>query len=1085
MSRLFSVLLVITFSFSLAAAQVTTGDLLGTVSDATGAVLPGVEVTVTHVDTGISRTFITGDEGRYTVSNLSLGDYELVASLPGFQTAVRDGINLNIGRRAVVDFTLNIGEITERVTVTGEAPLVETTSGSLGSLVDRQTVLELPLNGRDLTDLLTLQAGTALVTTGSQGTNSGFSQRVSIAGARPQDSAVLLDGTATKGTDQGVPAGVSGHFLGAEGIQEFKIERNSYSAQYGGASGGVINVVSKAGANAFHGSVYEFHRNDNLDATNFFANRSGLEKPPLVRNQFGASIGGPIVKNRTFFFFNYEGFRERTSAAAERQIPVQATREGRLPGHLDENGNFVFTPGEPAIPFPGLDPQVLPYFVLWPDPLPSAVDLGDGTAREGYTRPSATDEDYYQVRVDHNFSDSDSLFGRFTFEDSARSLVQPIDRWSARDFVENRFLTLEYKHIFSATTLNTFRFGFGRRDGGQEAFENCSVCTADLRFIPDEFWQEPLGAPPAQGQIGITGVAPVGIAAASNGAGWQVAETDNYNYQDDVIYNRGVHSLKFGFNLWHLLTGGENPSRPAGVFTFTGLEAFLGNPVTGNSTPRTFRGAILPGLDAKRLLSYEIMGWYIQDDWQVTPKLTLNLGFRHEFYTVPTERDGKIANLRDPLNDSEVTVLGTNGDDWFENPSLKSVMPRIGIAWDPTGSGKTAIRMGAGLFYNQVQPDIFRRAIFRSTPFLKETNFGRPTPDFPDIFDQVVNQGIGNEDMQPFAYDYMRAPRMYQWNLNVQHEVFAGTAATIGYVGARGLNLMHQTCVNSATADVVNGRYEFATDAARPNTSELFGDLCLLSQEASTNSFHHGLNLSVQRRFSDGFQFQASYSWSRTVSESDQVNGLYGNNGNGVAYYRDPDLSRSLAAFHVGRTFTFSGVWALPFANDMGGVGGKVLDGWQLSGIIRAADGPATSIQMSAQRVLRDLGYNGRSMPPDLVPGQSNSPVLGGADRYFETSRSHFVPPPNSRTLGTVGRNTLLAPGLANFDISLTKNTYIGETLNVQFRAEFFNIFNRANFFRPDARVMSSNGSPNRNAGRITRTTLTNRQIQFGLRLEF
>ena len=293
---------------------------------------------------------------------------------------------------------------------------------------------------------------------------------------------------------------------------------------------------------------------------------------------------------------------------------------------------------------------------------------------------------------------------------------------------------------------------------------------------------------------------------------------------------------------------------------------------------------------------------------------------------------------------------------------------------------------------------------------------------------------------------------------------------------------MHQTCINSAKADVVNGRYTFASDASRPNTSEQFGDLCLLSQEAATNSFHHGMNLSLERRFADGLQFQVAYSWSKTVSESDQVNGLYANQGNGVSYFHDPDLSRSLAAFHVGRTFTFSGVWQLPFGNDLGGAAEKLLGGWQLSGIVRMADGPPLSIQMSTPKNLRNLGYNGRSMPPDLVPGKSTSPVLGGADKYFETSG--FTAPP-SRTIGTLGRNTLIGAGLANFDMSLTKNTYAGESLNVQFRAEFFNIFNRPNFARPDSRVMGSTGAPNRNAGRISQTTITERQIQLGLRLEF
>ena len=1088
MSRLFSVLLVLSISIVPAWAQ-NTGDVLGTVSDTTGAVLPGVEVTVTHVDTGISRTIISDDEGRYQVSNLSLGYYEITGSLPGFQTAVRDGIEITIGRRAVVNLTLNVGEISERVTVTGEAPLVETTSGSLGAIVDRRSVMELPLNGRDLTDLLTLQPGTVLVTTGSTGGNSGFSQRVSIAGARPQDSAVLLDGTATKSTDQGVPSGVSGNFLGAEGIQEFKVERNSYSAQYGGASGGVINVVSKAGTNTFHGSVYNYHRNDNLDATNFFANRSGLEKPPLIRNQYGFSVGGPIVKSKTFFFFNYEALRERKSVTGDDLLlPNAATRMGMLP--LDDNDQIKI--GEPVRLFPGLDPAILPYFALWPLPGPSAVDLGDGTTREGVNISEPIDEDYYQIRADHNFSDSDSIFGRFTFQNSEQTrIAEEIDRWTAHDFVENRFLTVEHKHIFSPTTLNTFRFGFGRRRGGQEAFENCSTCDASLRFIPDEFWQAPLGADPVQGRISMAGLSAVGIGAQASGAGWFVSETDNYNYMDDFIYNRGAHSLKLGFSWWRIITGGENPSRPAGIFEFPDIEDFL------RGVPDRFRGGILPGIDAVRHLRLNIIGWYIQDDWQVTPKLSLNLGLRHEFYTVPSEEDGKLSNLKSPLTDTEVTVLGTRGDKWFENPSLLSFMPRIGIAWDPFGNGKTAVRMGAGLFYNHIQPDVFRRAIFRSTPFMKETNIidnvrdpvtGEDIPiPFFTIFDAVVNQGLGNEDMQPFAYDYMRNPHMYQWNFNIQQEILGGTAVTVGYTGSRGINLMHQTCINSATADNVDGRLTYARDAQRPITDGAFRGLCMLSQESSTNSFYHGLELSLQRRFSDGFQLQLSYGFSKSIDESGQVNGLFGNNGNGVAYYPEPQLYRSLSAFHVASTFTASWVWQLPFANHLGGAAAKVLDGWQLGGIVRMADGPATTVFMGTPSAIRGLGYNGRSMPPDLVPGRSNSPVLGGADQYFDPAAFQYPPgadgTPNrrgTRTLGNVGRNTLMAPGLANVDFSLTKNNPVGEYVNVQFRVEFFNLFNRPQFGRPSTRIDRSSS-----VGRIDNTVLTERQIQLGLRIEF
>jgi hypothetical protein len=931
--------------------------------------------------------------------------------------------------------------------------------------------MELPLNGRDLTDLLTLGTGAVNVTGANREGNAGFSRRVSISGARPQDTAVLLDGTATKSTDQGDPAGVSGNFLGGEGIQEFKIEKNSYSAQYGGASGGIINVVSKAGTNQFHGSVYEYHRNRVLDATNFFANRDGLEKPPFIRNQFGFSVGGPIVENQTFFFFNYEGFRERKSTPKTLLLPDLNTRQGLLP---TGPGGALELVADSTVPGAAPVSAILPYFALWPVPGPSAVPLGDGITREGTTVPFPIDEDYFQVRVDHNFSDSDSLYGRFTYQDSDQTrTAEEIDLWTASDFAENRFLTLEHQHIFSPQILNTFRFGYGRRRTGGTAFEDCSTCDAGLRFVPDDAWQAPLGSPPVQGRIQFNdeSLSAVGIGAPSDGAGWLVSETDNYNYQDDLVYNRGAHSLKFGFSWWHIITGGENPSRPAGIFEFEGdglVEAFTD---FMHDLPDRFRGGILPGIDSKRKLTMNIIGWYIQDDWKITPRLTANLGFRHEFYTVPTEVDGKISNLISPLTDTEVTVLGTRGDTWFKNPSLKSFMPRIGLAWDPTGSGKTAIRLGAGLFYNHIQPDVFRRALFRSTPFMKETNL-RNKGGFPfiGIFDAVVFGGLANEDMQPFDYN-MKNPHMYQWNLNIQQEILPGTAASIGYVGNRGINQMNQVNVNSATATNVNGRLVLRNqDNARPNQSAAFSGVGLLQQQAASDAWHHGLQMGLERRFQDGFQLQISYTFSRTVNEADEVNGLYDNDGNAVNYYPDPDLYRGLAAYHVGRVFSANGVWQLPFGNNLDGAAGKLLGGWQLSGIVSLADGPPTTLEVSRGgmgNALKDF-----TQTPDLAPGNTNNnpnegtsagcsgvtagTPLGTPDLYFDPCA--FVTPPRpdvdgqrSRgTLGNVGRSTLIAPGVANVDLAVTKNTAVGEYVNVQFRAEFFNIFNRANFGLPN-----------------------------------
>ena len=1123
MPKLFSILLVVTFHFSLAWAQVTTGTVLGTVQDATGAVLPGTEVTVTHLDTSISRTVISDDEGRYQLTNLNLGNYEVAASLPGFQTEVQTGIEMTIGRRAVVNFSLNVGEITERVTVTSEAPLVETTSGSLGDLVDRKTVLELPLNGRDMTQLLTLQAGTAFVTTGGAagegGANGGFSQRVSIGGARPHDSAVLMDGNSVKGSDQGVPAGVSGNFLGGEAVQEFKIERNAYSAAYGGASGGTINVVSKAGTNEFHGSIYNFHRNDNLDATHYFSNRDGLNKAPFIRNQYGFSVGGPIIENKTFFFWNFEGMRERKSNPDRRTLPDENMRNGLL--RLDSGGDDV-TAGAPLVDMStiaGFDPKTLRYLTLFPTPTGPFRDDGDGTLVEFFDSPRPVNEDYYTLRIDHNFSESDTLFGRYSWLNSDRTVTHDIPFWTTEDQVNNDFVTLEEKHIFSPQLLNTFRAGINRRLNGQESFEEANCCDTSLRFVPDDKFKRVFGtAEPTQGEFAISGLSAIGLGAPGGSAtgGWVRFKTTNYQWQDDVIYNKGPHSAKLGFS-WHRVDfGGDNPSRIAGQFSFSNIVDFMKN------EPSRFRGNILEDSDGLRDFHMDIIAWYIQDDWQISPKLSANLGFRHEFYTVPNEVDGKFSNLKDPQNDSTFTINGQfpdgtccTDDKWFLNPSLKSFMPRIGFAYDPTGSGKTAIRLGAGLFYNHVSPGAFRRAGFRSAPHMKEQNFRSgvdgtfgPGDDPSAIFLQVTTQGLGFEDMQPFAYDYLRNPHMYQWNLNIQQEVMPGAAVTIGYAGSRGMNLFHQTCVNFAEAsrEIIPGRLTYAPDAAVPNQSELFSDLCMLNQETSTDSWYHSLQTGFQRRFRDGWQLQASYTFSRTIDEASQINGAFANNNGGVSYPAEPDLRRSLAAYHVANAFSVSSVIELPFGqgkafgNSWNGVTDTILGGWQLSNILRLASGPAASIIMSTPNDLIRLGFNargtGNGMFLDFADGFSdNSPVLGTKDSFNYFDISAFAPPPESldsrgrmriRTLGTLGRNTLSAPGVANLDFSLTKNNQVTETVNVQFRAEFFNALNRANFREPDSRIFgSSGGSPRSTAGELTRTSTRNRQVQFGLRITF
>jgi hypothetical protein len=733
----------------------------------------------------------------------------------------------------------------------------------------------------------------------------------------------------------------------------------------------------------------------------------------------------------------------------------------------------TFTPAARLGNLPGrtvpVNPDVVPYVALWPQPGPGAVDQGDGTAREALTQSQPTDEDFFQGRIDHNFSDTDAIYGRVTRQVSTRFRPEAIERWGHENTVYNMFTTIEERKIFSAAILNTFRFGFNRRGVKENSTESPGVDPA-LFFVSPENWRYPLGAEPILGSLSVPGVSAVGL-----GRGWVDRKVDNYQFVNDLVYNRGSQVWKFGFSWLHSVLDGDNPSRPGGEVFFGSIDDFL------RGRPRQFRGDILPETDSLRTISWNVIGWYVQNDWRVNPRLTLNLGLRHEFYTVPTEKDDKISNLRDPLNDTEPSL----GDPWWENPSYGSFAPRVGFALDPTGSGKTAVRGGGGLFFNNVQPEAFRQAAYRTAPFALETNY-RAAPGvipFPDLFDFIVDLGAAQGDMHIFPYDYARNPHMIQWNLNVQHEVFPQTAVTVGYAGSRGLNLTNQVARNTAQAEIINGRYVFPLNAARPNRAF---DLELTSRENASDSWYHSLQLELQRRFQAGYQLQFSYTHSKTVDEASQYNPTFNNDGGGVVYYWDPDLRRGLAAFHVANKFSAGGVWQLPFGagkrfgSAWPGWVDRLLGGWQVGGIVTLTDGPPATISISSRTDLANIGLGGDS--PDLVPGGNNNPVLGDPDRYFDTSQFLFPPP---RTIGDVGRNTLIAPGLATVDMSLTKNMPLFGTTRAQFRVEFFNLLNRANLGLPNTTVFDATGRPVGSAGFIETTTTTARQIQLGVRFEW
>lgn len=1032
-SNLVLALFCLTFAGQTAAAQVTTATILGTVKDTTGAVIPGASIAIKNLDTGMTRTLVTDDQGRYHAPNLSLGNYEVQASLAGFQTEVRSGVVLTVGREAVVDFTLKVGEITEKVMVLGEAPLVETTKSGIAGLVESKQIKDLPLNGRDFIQLSTLHAGVVSVRTGDSNQSRGFGVKLSIGGARPSQNRFLLDGSDINDTAGATPGSAAGVMLGVDTLREFQVLTNAYSAEYGKSAGGVVIAVTRAGTNEFHGTAFEFHRNDNLDARNFFDRG---DPPEFKRNQFGFSFGGPIAKDRSFFFGSYEGLRER----------LGVTRIARVPDLSVRNS-------------PRISPIIAPYLNLYP--LPNGRSFGRGIAEFITTESDATNEDFATVRVDHKFSDSNNLFGRYSFDDAERTRPDSMQLFVNSQSSRYHYLTVEDTHIFSPRLLNTARFAYNRNTTGDINITTREI-DRSLFFVPSH---------PQFGGIVVAGLTE--LSGGGSGFSPRIFRNINVDVLESITYTLGSHSLKIGFGLTRYHNNNDAPFRPGGRYQFDSIDDLL--------QARASRlESMVPGVsDPLRKWRQWLFGMYVQDDWKATPHLTINLGLRYEFITVPEEADGKSANLRNVPFSTESTVGPP-----FDNPSLKNFAPRIGFAWSPGDDGRLAIRAGFGIFYDQILSQYMILAGSRVPPFWVQAN--PRNPSFPDFITKVSLKDIDPRvDTLPFDIDQ---PYRLQYNLSIQKQFGGDLVFSAGYIGSRGIHLTR--AVADANANVpqgfVNGRLFWPTTRRRLNPVWS----TIRYRPTDGNSFYNSFIAGVIKRFSRGVQFQASYTFGRSVDDSSAVfNEEEFRNTIPVANIFDRTAERGLSDFHVAHNFIANYLWELPlgrarrWGGNLSGAAGWLVSGWQLSGILNIASGTPFTPVLSFDRARAGAGRAGGGQRPDLISG-SNNPVLGGPDRYFDASG--FGLPP-AGFLGNLGRNTVIGPGLVSFDLSLFKNSRLGENKNLQFRAEFFNLFNRANFDIPDepARQVFSAAGPIPGAGRITRTLTAARQIQFGIKFIF
>jgi len=988
------------------------------------------------------------------------------AALTGFQTSIRSGIQLTVGREAVVNLRLSIGEITERVVVQGEASLVETTSSALSELVDERKILDLPLNGRSFTQLALLQMGIGAPKTAPNNQTGNTGQKISVSGTRTTETAFLMDGVDMRGNRQTTPTSEAGILMGVDTVREFSVVSGIAGAEYGGFTGGVINIVSKSGTNQFHGTVFEFHRNKSLDAANFFDNKFGRDKPPFIRNQFGFTVGGPIVSDRTFIFGSYEGLRDRTSSTLTATVPDDRMHQGFLP--------LITVPNCPDVQgnecFLGVDDAIQPYLDIYPRA--NGASRGGGRAQHIFTDSKPTDVDFYMTRFDHTFSDSDSVYVRYTLDESSTNVAEALPVWRVNRSSRNQYAAIGYTKVLSTSLINEFRVGYNRTNAKTVDEEAVAIDPA-LKFNPNYV---------SQGNIGFRFAISEWGPSIFRGL---LITLNRFEYADTLSYNRGRHSLKFGGQFVRLQFNVFSQIRSRGNYTFNSMADFLTN------SPFLFAGQTTPPFTLG--IRETMFSFFIQDNFQFRPNLTFNMGLRYEGHTDPSEVAGRTANL-DNFSDSAQRIGGSM---LGRNPSRKNFAPRLGFAWDISGDGKTSLRGGYGIFFDLYDSTTWVGAPEQNAPFNVFVNFR--FPEFPDPF------GPGGPDSSLPArpnlwmYGTLDQPYIQQWSLTLQQEILPLTVVTVSYNGSRGVKLMRSVTSNTRVPQIANGRIVY--DPNGPLRNDSFD--VMNSYRTDSDSNYHGLRLGVNRRFSQGLQFQTSYTWSHAIDDTSNQGPFDGAGGSSDNLQDFPDAGRANSNMDLRNVFTTNVTYSLPGPSPQT-VAGKVLGGWRLSGILNLADGSPYNNSMTWSHAKTGLS-GGIWERPDLRSGADNNPVNGDGrdpDAYF--TRGNFVLA-EPGIWGNLGRNTMVLGGFATLDISLQKDTPIaGERVKLQFRAEFFNLLNRANWgppgrtsfatsFTSDPKcgINTSSGVPcstipeSGSFGKIASTSGSNRQIQFALKLIF
>ncbi len=1120
-TAVFTLIVVIASLAAWGQGAVTSGTITGDVTDSSGAVLPGAKVVAHHQGIGLKRETVADGNGHFVLSQVPAGHYNISVTAPGFKEAVMRDFQLNVDAVVNLKFALNLGSVEQNVDVSAEGAQVaiELSKSEISNVIQEIQVRQLPINQRSFTALVTQQPGLVTMTNSTNQANQSpvtialgaQGSMISANGMISQSMAYLVDGVNINNSGFGAPGTAAGGDVpGVEGIQEFKVLSQNYSAAYGGSAGAVVSFATRSGTNNFHGSAYEFFRNDVLDAREFF-NRYPDKKAPYRRNQFGATFGGPIRKDKTFFFTNYEALRSRLTTTSVGTVPSMAARNGGL------DGTSGFEIRDPWGNLTSIRPDVKALLSLYPQP--NGLDFGNGIAQLTFPNYQPVNQHYGLVRVDQILSSKDTLMARYSITDARGFSAYNLPVWRFDKESRLQGLVLKWTRTISNNLVNTLSVA------GQRSLTIANTGPAEGVNVPPAAYT----GNAARSLVGAITVGSGGTAAGS----LSVLGSDAFSplrigrnsipVNEDLMYIRGAHTFKFGGQFTPLQWNYDVGLLPGGIFIFNNLNDLLaGYPAI----------LFIRGDDANPHLKYrsKAFAWYVEDAWRVKSNLTVTLGLRHEFqapFLTEIHEPKRMGNFPD----RSFTLVA--GDDAYNNFTKKQFSPRIGIAWDPFNNGKTVVRTGFGMFYDQVSFEAISNNVFYNFPEPAFRGmFGvtlappayRGTPDNPSMpiipFPSCPPLPDGRSTCTGGNYIGqieniflpMRPPTTFQWNLQVERELPGALKVSATYTGAKSYNIMRGLEGNSSKPcgkDSRGRNYYGPTVGACGYMAPAIMDraFALFAVQFDGKANYNAGTLSVSRRFGSGVSFSTSYTFAKAMSNTDVYNSgtmAIGNTGHS-ADPLDPSVDWSESMWSIRHRYTMNGMFELPFgrgkkfAGDATGLKQVLLGGWSINPLMEIRSGNPFSVLTGAGVAISNIN-DGVSQPdrPNMIRANA---VLGGWERYFDP-KAYYLQEPGY--LGDSPRNSVRGPGFTEVDLSLTKQFKTSERTNLEFRAEAFNIINHPNFDLPfnqiyvpkspsDTDQTSCNLTEaqkqiyacNPQAGRISRSVGTPRQLQFALKFTF